>query len=278
MSKVTFATTFVAATVFAVTRSPISPDAETARIRAHLAAVERQLRGEDVRVLTASQQAARTRNLDVLHQYWMRGVFPKNTGFPGRRVPYFVDQYGTRCAMAYLIERSGHGDLVARVAATNNNARIRELKTDPELVAWLQQNGLTADEAARIQPSYDGGWGPTTPDASAASIGYKTTTGVAIGAGAITTALNLAHTGISPTLTGVLGIAGGVAGLAAGGPNLDRSGSRRTLGFVNAGVGAVSVAFGVYRLASRAPTQARANVGPWVDARGAPGVSLNVSF
>jgi hypothetical protein len=252
--------------------------AETARIRTRLAAVERELRAKDVGSRTPAEQAARMRNLDVLHEYWVRGVFPKNTGFPGARVPYFVDPYGTRCAMAYLIEQSGHGDLVARIAATNNNARIRDLKSDPELVAWLQENGLTAAEAARIQPSYGGSPPPGTPDASAASVGYKTTSGVAIGAGAVTLALNTARTGMSPTITGVLGIASGVAGIAAGGPNLDKSGSRRTLGFVNAGVGTASVLLGVYRLARGPRTQARADVGPWVDSRGVLGVSLNVSF
>ena len=283
MGKLTFATALIFAVLVTAARSPSSWGAsspaavETARIRAHLAAVERELRQRDVGGLTASQQAARTRNLNVLHEYWMRGVFPKNTGFPGARVPYFVDPYGTRCAMAYLIEQSGHGGLVARVATNNNNARIRDLKTDPELVAWLQENGLTAGEAARIQPAYDGP-PPTTPDPSTASVGYKTTTGVAIGAGAVTLALNAARTGISPIVTGVLGIAGGAVGLAAGGPNLDESGSRRTLGFVNVGVGTASVVFGLYRLARRPRMQARANVGPWVDGRGVPGVSLNVTF
>jgi hypothetical protein len=283
MRKLSFATALIVAVIVAAVRSPVSFGAstpaavETARIRAHLATVEQQLREKDVSALTPSQQAARARNLDALHEYWLRGVFPKNTAFPGARVPYFVDPYGTRCAMGYLIEQSGHGDLVARVAATNNNARIRDLKTDPELIAWLQENGLKAGEAARIQPQY-GGPPPTTPDASAASVGYKTTTGVAIGAGAVTLALNAARTGMSPLLTGVLGIAGGAVGLAAGGPNLDKSGSRRTLGFVNAGVGTASVVFGVYRLARRPRPQARASVAPWVDQRGVPGVSLNVSF
>jgi hypothetical protein len=289
MGKLTFATALILAVLVTAARSPSSWGAstpaavETARIRTHLAAVEQELRGRDVGNLTASQQAARTRNLDILHEYWVRGIFPKNTGFPGARVPYFVDAYGTRCAMAFLIEQSGHSDLVARVATTNNNARIRDLKTDPELIAWLQENGLTVDEAARIQPQY-GGPPPTTPDASAASVGYKTTTGVAIGAGAVSLALNAARTGLSPILTGALGIAGGAVGLAAGAPNLDESGSRRTLGFVNVGVGTASLAFAVYRLARRPgpgpgpQTQARANVGPWVDGRGAPGVSLNVSF
>jgi hypothetical protein len=127
---------------------------ETARIRAHLATVEVELRRKDVSGLAPAQREARLRNIDVLHQYWVHGVFPVNTDFPGRRVPYFVDRYGTRCAMAYLIEQSGLGDLVARVAAQRNNAYIRDVKDDVELVAWLRDNGLTAAEAARIQPAY----------------------------------------------------------------------------------------------------------------------------
>jgi hypothetical protein len=180
--------------------------------------------------------------------------------------------------MAYLIEQSGRVDLVARVAATNNNARIRDLKGDPELVAWLRENGLTAGEAALIQPSYDGPPFTPAPDASAASVGYKTTTGVAVGASGVTLVLNAVHTGVSPTLTGVLGIASGAMGLAAGEPNLNKSGSRQTLGLVNTGVGTASVLLGVYRLTRRPRTASRASVAPWVDRHGVPGVSLNVSF
>jgi len=127
---------------------------ETARVRTHLATVEAELRTKDVSALTPAQRQARVRNLDVLHEYWVHAVFPVNTDFPGRRVPYFVDRYGTRCAMAYLIEQAGRGDLVARIAATHNNAYVHDLQDDPELSAWLRTNGLTAAEAARIQPSY----------------------------------------------------------------------------------------------------------------------------
>src|SRR2546426_9864662 len=116
--------------------------AEQARIRAHLDSVERELRAKDVSLLAPGQREARLRNLDVLHGYWVRDVFPQNTDFPGQRVPYFIDRFGTRCAMAYVIEQSDGGDLVTRVAATHNNERILELKHDPELVAWLADNGL----------------------------------------------------------------------------------------------------------------------------------------
>src|SRR6266536_6143917 len=169
--------------------------AEARRIRVRLSGVERELRWKDVSALPPAQRAARARSLDILHAYWTRGVFPKNTDFPGERLPYFVDRYGTRCAMAYVIEQSGRGDIVARVAATNNNARIRELKSDPELVAWLRDNGLTAAEAAHIQPQY----GPPPipqPTTKDASPGYKTTTAVAVGLNATTLVLNEGQDGL----------------------------------------------------------------------------------
>jgi len=249
--------------------------AEARRIRVRLSSVERELRSKDVSALPAARRAARARSLDILHAYWTRGVFPKNTDFPGERLPYFVDRYGTRCAMAYIIEQSGRGDLVARVAAANNNARIRDLQADAELAAWLQENGLTAAEAARIQPEYGG---PPTVVPDAASVGYETTTGVAVGANVVTFALNAAHVGVPRRLGGVLGIVTGVAGLAAGAPNLDESGSRRTLGFVNAGVGTATALFGVYRLAHGPGPESRASVGTWVDARGVPGLGVHVRF
>jgi hypothetical protein len=235
--------------------------------------VERALRGRDVATLSPAQRTARARNLDVLHEYWTAGVFPTNTDFPGERMPYFIDRYGIRCAMAYLIEQSGRGDIVARVAATNNNARIRELKGDPELVAWLDENGLTAAEAARIQPAY--GDPPPPPPASK---GYKTTTTAAVGLNAMSLILNGTRTGLSRRLTGAIGILAGASGVTAGAPNFDQAGQRRTLGYVNAGIGAASIVVGVYRLAARAPATSNALIAPWVTDRGAPGLALTVSF
>jgi len=246
---------------------------EAARIRTHLARVEVALRARDVARLSPAQRTARARNLDVLHRYWTTGVFPTNTDFPGERMPYFIDRYGIRCAMAHLIEQSGRGDLVARVAATNNNARIRDLKNDPDLVAWLDENGLTAAEAARIQPTY--GNPPPLPPAPA-SEGYKTATGVSAGLNVSSLILNGIRTGLSPRMTGVIGILTGASGIAAGAPNFDEPGQRRTLGYVNAGIGAVSMLVGVYRLGARAAAS-NALISPWLNDR-APGLSLSVRF
>ncbi len=257
-------------------RSTNSYDSETTRIRTRLTAVEHQLRHADVSRLTPAQRAARVRNLDVLHEYWVRAVFPKNTDFPDQMMPYFVDRYGTRCAMAYLIEQSGHGDLVARVAATNNNARIRELKSAPELVAWLRDNGLTAAEAAHIQPQY--GPPPLPVPVQTASEGYKTTTGVAVGVNVGSVVLNAAEIGFGARGNGLLGIVTGAAGRGAGMSNLNRSGQRFNLGLLNTGIGAASLVLGVYRFAVAPRAQPRASVAPWIGGATSPGVTVNVTF
>src|SRR5438094_1683522 len=253
--------------------------AEQAWIRAHLDSVERELRAKDVSLLAPGQREARLRNLDVLHGYWVRGVFPQNTDFPGQRVPYFIDRYGTRCAMAYLIEQSGEGDLVTRVAATHNNARIPELRTDPDFGAWLWRNGITLEEAARIQPAY--GCCPVgascidvipqpcpSTTSTSVSVGYKVATGVSVGVDVLAVALNSVRTGLPRAVSGGLGLATGMVGVVIGAANFDQSGTRRTLAFLNASAGAASAALGVYRIIRKPGPQARFSLGPWLDARG----------
>jgi hypothetical protein len=78
----------------------------------------------------------------------------------GPLTPVFIDEHGTRCAMAHLIEEGGGADLAHAIARGENLAFVPQLAADaryrPELVAWLDRNGLTAAEAARIQPAYNG--------------------------------------------------------------------------------------------------------------------------
>ncbi|MGH7480785.1 MAG: hypothetical protein ACRELV_01415, partial [Longimicrobiales bacterium] len=73
--------------------------AERARIRAHLLGAERMMRAADVAHLGEAQRANRARAIELLREYRGAGVFPHNHDFPDRRVPYFVDAHGTRCAM-----------------------------------------------------------------------------------------------------------------------------------------------------------------------------------
>src|SRR5688572_12179825 len=122
-------------------------------VAAHLTNVEGELRERDVSALSASQRAWRAQLIERLHDYRVRGVFPRNTDLP-YETPVFVDRFGTHCAMGYLIAASGRHDIVARIAMTRNFAYVAELADDPALVRWLDEHGFTAEEAARVQPTY----------------------------------------------------------------------------------------------------------------------------
>jgi len=130
---------------------------ERARLRRHfdhtIAALERGGRGW----LTHGQRRRRDHILAALFAYRERGRFPKND-WGGARRPVFIDSAETRCAMAHLIDASGHRPLVERVAATRNHAYVRELIGDEALTEWLRAHGMTAREAARVQPTYGPDW------------------------------------------------------------------------------------------------------------------------
>ena len=133
---------------------PLARRLEVARLRAHFDSVDAELRHPNALHFTPSQQRARATLIGWLQEYRDAGEFPRNDRFPDRAMPFFRDRDGVLCAMAYLIERSGQGDLVDRVASTRNNAYIVQLADDPELRAWLDSVGLSVAEAARIQPAY----------------------------------------------------------------------------------------------------------------------------
>lgn len=132
-------------------------DSERVRLRAHFDEVLAELEAADTSALTDDQRASRAVHLARLAEYRDRGVFPLRYGGPSHRVPEFRDVHGTRCAMGELIYLSGETQLVDDVATNANSATIAELSADPRLVRWLDENGLTVEEAGRVQPSY-GPW------------------------------------------------------------------------------------------------------------------------
>ncbi|MCA6364830.1 MAG: hypothetical protein IM638_17485 [Bacteroidetes bacterium] len=87
-----------------------------------------------------------------LKAYADSGIFPQNNYKPGR-IPVFIDETGTHCAVGYLMLKSGAGKLARKVSLTNNYIYIRQL-TDPAFFQWQAQSGFTIDELALIQPSY----------------------------------------------------------------------------------------------------------------------------
>jgi hypothetical protein len=228
-------------------------DAERDRIQAHLEGAERALMEHDASSLSPAQRAARARNLAELRAYRMRGVFPHNHRHAVRR-PSFVDEHGTRCAMAHLIERSGRGDLVQAVARGANDAYVRDLASDPELREWLTSQGLTVAEAARIQPEYDPRTGECLDctDWSTSGDLYDATTAIGATLGLTTIGWNLSRMrGHAPGgVASVLGIALGFAGVGAGIGGMGSSDANdRRLAAINAVVGLGSIVTGSLALA-----------------------------
>jgi hypothetical protein len=251
--------------------------AERVRLQAHFDSVERELRARDMPGLTPAQRAARAHLMDILHSYQVRGVFPRNTDFPDRDMPVFIDWWGKRCGFAYLIEQTGNEDLVLRIAATQNNARVPELKDDPDVRRWLTTNGITLAEATRIQPSYGCG---SIRGSCPASDGYKTGAGLVVASNAVTFSLNVLNTGMSRQASGIAGLATGFAGLAVGLSGTSYTGPGATWAKWSSRLGAASLALGAFRLLTLAEpeSQSRVSVGPWVGARGATGLAARVTF
>jgi hypothetical protein len=227
--------------------------ADRVRITNHLQRVERALRRADVSYLNPEQQARRREALDHLRDYRLAGVFPHNHDFPGERVPYFADEHGTLCAMAYLVAESGRPDIVDIVRDRFNNGRVVELAADPVigpvLAAWLEKNGMTVAEAQAVQPQY----GPPTnprPDCNADAC---IVTEYAV-ASALTGAAELATIGLnagwfgsrgSRSWSGPAGVVLGACGMTLGAINLDRSDEAFALGVINMAAGAVTTALGL---------------------------------
>jgi uncharacterized protein (TIGR03382 family) len=128
-------------------------EVERFRIQRHLALVEATLREETPTDLAPVQAQARAALLDELHAYAQRGIFPLNPDFRDRRMPYFIDEVGTACAVGHLMIESGAADLAYAIARDENNDYLADID-HPGVGAWLDGQGLTAAEAAWIQPSY----------------------------------------------------------------------------------------------------------------------------
>lgn len=231
---------------------------EVVRLRAHFDSLDRELRTRDVSHLSASQSASRTRLIAWLKEYRDAGRFPLNDKFPNQSVPFFRDSNGTLCAMAYLVDRSGGGDIVDHIAKTRNNAYIPALTDDPKLVEWLDKSGLSVAEAARIQPSYGPGGccvigDPIVPD-NKVDGGYAALSVGLGGASLGTLGFNL----FSPSrVSGAAGLMAGAAAIVAGGTRWDDYGDRK-VARANVAMGSIAVLASLRGLLHRPSLDTRA--------------------
>ena len=136
-----------------------NPDISTdnnLRIRTHLEYVENLLRKKDVSNLSVELKIKRNHLLDLLHDYWKNGIFPKNYDYSEQRKPCFIDRDGNICAVGYLVEQSTSRQVAD---AINNKHKYDELlaMNNSTVDNWVLTSGLAKEECAMIQPTY----GPT---------------------------------------------------------------------------------------------------------------------
>jgi hypothetical protein len=232
--------------------------AEATRLRAHFDSVDRELRSRDVSHLNTAQRAMRGKLISWLRDYRNAGTFPENDRFADRAMPIFRDSLGTLCAMAYLVDRSGRGDIVDHIANTRNNAFIPELTDDRALVVWLDESGLTVSEAARIQPQY----GPFPPPAAEVDDRRVSPNYALLSMGLGGTSLgSLGFTLLSPSrASGSVGLVAGVASIVAGAAHLDESGGNKRVAVANTAIGSVAALAAVRALfTTRTPNQRSAS-------------------
>jgi len=128
---------------------------ESTKIKAHLQYVENLLR---MSPSFPEEGNERIHNIELLHRYWNEGIFPKGEHhhINMKRRPNFRDSQGNLCAVGYLIQHGSYGgqELVDRITYKHAFDYVKNMCL-PELLAWQENSGLTVDELAMIQPTYE---------------------------------------------------------------------------------------------------------------------------
>ncbi len=135
-------------------RLPGESTDEKTRIQTHLEYVEMLLRKKDMSNMPQAARNKRNNLLNLLHEYHLAAKFPANYDHAERR-PCFIDRDGNICAVGYLVEKTAGRSLAEKINQQYKYDNIADMKT-PELLAWVETSGLTAEECAMIQPTY--GW------------------------------------------------------------------------------------------------------------------------
>lgn len=123
------------------------------RIKTHLQYVDRILSNRPVDHLNEEQRNNRLHHLKNLREYYQAGIFPHNDGHPNSRRPTFISIDGHICAVGYLIEKSLGREIVEKINQQYKYAFIQNID-HPLFSKWVESSGFTIRELAMIQPQY----------------------------------------------------------------------------------------------------------------------------
>ncbi len=126
-------------------------------IRFHLLEVIDSLDRVDLKCYNKEQRTKRAELLNKLRSYANKQEFPQNT-YHQKRTPYFIDDYGTACAVGHMIIESGNKEVAQKISREMNYAYIEDMLF-PEIDLWAYEHGFSVDELKWIQPGY----GPQCP-------------------------------------------------------------------------------------------------------------------
>lgn len=122
-------------------------------IQTHLELVLKVLKSADVSHLSQEQLVMRKQLTEVLSDYCLQGVFPINY-YVSARIPVFIDEHNTHCAVGYLMRESGFENLAQSISKTDNYIWVKDLKGE-EVLKWQQLSGFSLEELKLIQGAYD---------------------------------------------------------------------------------------------------------------------------
>ncbi len=122
-------------------------------IQAHLTHVLAILHAAPVAHLTPEQRSSRAHLLALLDGYRLDGKFPMNY-YRRERIPVFIDEHGTHCAVGYLMLMTGEEEMAQRISKADNYAWVKDIR-DPGVAAWQQASGLSVEDLKLIQGAYD---------------------------------------------------------------------------------------------------------------------------
>lgn len=122
------------------------------KIKLHLLETIKYLQSRSTDNLCRSQLQNRYYAINELERYANQEVFPINEHAP-YKTPVFIDNYGTHCAVGYLMKQSGAAALAQTIKENENLAYVFDIKTEG-VAEWAASNGFTLNELALIQPSY----------------------------------------------------------------------------------------------------------------------------
>jgi antitoxin component YwqK of YwqJK toxin-antitoxin module len=122
-------------------------------VQAHLSSVLPLLRTNPVTHLNFAQYHSRIRLIELLENYRIVGNFPVNY-YCHERIPVFIDQHNTHCAVGYLLQQTGYEDMALRIAAADNYAWVKDIH-DSGLPEWQKISGFSLEELKLIQGAYD---------------------------------------------------------------------------------------------------------------------------